>query len=656
MSHFRSSLSRWISCTGRCNVIVYALEKFREYLEGHEFVLQTDNKALIYLDSMRNSNQRLMRWSWKLQEWSPYIQYVKGRDNVVADFLSRNPCVDDACVDREPEYMFPPGYTTKVSQTRNRLNLRLTCQIDRNRLVAAQCEAGDAFVAEHSSDDVIKLNDVLYKVVGSKLLPIIPESLVPEVISAFHDSLVAGHGGVERTMTKVSRSAYFKQMKSRIVDYVKTCPVCQRVKPDNRKPPGLMQSSPIGSPWEILYMDMMGPYVKSHPGAYTFVLVVIDDFTKWVEIFPLRDATAARIGKVLEESLFCRFGMPKTLVSDNGTNFTSNIMKYLCNQWNIEQRFTSPYHPQSNLTERANRTIKTMIRAYLDGLPHSKWAQNLSFISLAINNSKQESTGFSPANLMLNRDFNLPFDITVSPVTSSANSLNIQVKSNAEIIFDRTQVYSNILAFVRDNLQKAKAKQKEAYDRAHRDDRFEVGDTVLLRDTTLSSAADGVVAGLMPLYRPDVAKVTKVTGELTYEITFDDGTVKPSVHIQNIRRYHERLDSPSGSTNNVSSDNRSNQIPDSVSALDNSNSELDDTVSEIPQDTTALLQNPTPAGLDSVVSASSSRLDTGTIVSDQLSVNSQPVRRSTRLQNKSKIDYLAAHTGRKPRSYLSRIA
>jgi hypothetical protein len=57
--------------------------------------------------------------------------------------------------------MFPPGYTAKVPQTRNRLNLRLTCQIDRNRLVAAQCEAGDEFVTKHTSDDVIKLNDIV---------------------------------------------------------------------------------------------------------------------------------------------------------------------------------------------------------------------------------------------------------------------------------------------------------------------------------------------------------------------------------------------------------------------------------------------------------------------------------------------------------------
>jgi hypothetical protein len=64
----------------------------------------------------------------------------------------------------------------------------------------------------------------------------------------------------------------------------------------------------------------------------------------------------------------------------------------------------------------------------------------------------------------------------------------------------------------------------------------------------------------MHLYRPDVVRVTKVIGELTYEITFDDGTVKPSVHIQNLRCYHERPDSPLGSTNNVSTDNRSNFI------------------------------------------------------------------------------------------------
>jgi hypothetical protein len=74
-------------------------------------------------------------------------------------------------------------------------------------------------------------------------------------------------------------------------------------------------------------MDLMGPYVKSHPGGYTYLLVVIDDFTKWTEVFALRDSKAVRIGKILEESLFCRFVMPKTLVSDNGSSLVISLLK-----------------------------------------------------------------------------------------------------------------------------------------------------------------------------------------------------------------------------------------------------------------------------------------------------------------------------------------
>lgn len=91
-----------------CYGILFGLEKFREYLDGHEFILQTDNQALTYLDSMKNTNARLMRWSLKLQEWSPYIQHIKGKDNCVADFLSRNPGTDNTEVDKEEEYMYPP--------------------------------------------------------------------------------------------------------------------------------------------------------------------------------------------------------------------------------------------------------------------------------------------------------------------------------------------------------------------------------------------------------------------------------------------------------------------------------------------------------------------------------------------------------------------
>src|SRR5665811_1255193 len=153
-----------------CYAIIFALEKFREYLDGHEFVLQTDNKALIYLDSMKSSNQRLMRWSWKLQEWSPYIQYIKGRDNVVADFLSRNSIPDETVVDQDAEYMYPPVY---------RCNLALTCNLDKNTIRIHQKTSRDEMQKCYSSLEYQILNDITYKLTGHKTLPVIPTSLVP---------------------------------------------------------------------------------------------------------------------------------------------------------------------------------------------------------------------------------------------------------------------------------------------------------------------------------------------------------------------------------------------------------------------------------------------------------------------------------------------
>jgi len=129
----------------------------------------------------------------------------------------------------------------------------------------------------------------------------------------------------------------------------------------------------------------MGPFTKSHPHRYTDVLVVIDSFSKWVEIHPLREATAKNIAKILETEIFCRFGMPLTIVSDNGSQFRSGLIKCLCKQWNIRHSFASVYHPQTNLTERANRIIKPMIRSYIEGIKHNQWVNYLSMFKLAIN-------------------------------------------------------------------------------------------------------------------------------------------------------------------------------------------------------------------------------------------------------------------------------
>jgi hypothetical protein len=371
------------------------------------------------------------------------------------------------------------------------------------------------------------INGVIYKLKGNKTLPVIPTSLIPKILHEFHDTPYSGHLGVDKTKRKLASRAFFVDMHKIVSEYIKSCDICQRVKFPNQKPPGLLQPSPTERPWKTLYTDLMGPYTKSHPGGFTHLLVVIDGFSKFTELFPIRNATAVAVGKVLEEQLFCRFGQPDTLVSDQGTSFTANIFKYLCKQWKINLQFTTPYHPQSNLTERENRTIKTMLRGYLDSLPHKNWPKFIPFFQFAINSSVQESTGFSPSKILFNYELSCPFDTSINFSESELQILrNSLEKPQRDIIFDRSQEYSNIISLVSDNLDRAKIMQKQHYDKRRRDEVFKVGDAVVIMDTTQSDKSRGIVSGLCPLYRQDVGQIHQVHSDLNYTVIFEDGTLK----------------------------------------------------------------------------------------------------------------------------------
>src|SRR5665811_221943 len=131
--------------------------------------------------------------------------------------------------------------------------------------------------------------------------------------------------------------------------------------------------------------------------------------------------------------------------------------------------------------------IRDSIRAFLDGSEHKHWAKNLPFLQLAINTSKQESTGFTPAFLMFNRELNLPFDVSVGLSDSEINMLTKNIpKSQRELVYDRSEQYKKVVDLVCSNLQRAQDHQRKHYDKRHREDHFEVGDTVVVKDMTQS--------------------------------------------------------------------------------------------------------------------------------------------------------------------------
>lgn len=285
----------------------------------------------------------------------------------------------------------------------------------------------------------------------------------------------------------------------------------------------------------MLGVDLMGPFPRSKHGNM-YLLVVVDYYTKWVEVFPLRDSKTPKIVRILTQEIFTRWGTPKYLVSDRGAQFTSAMLSGICKNWGVIQKLTTSYHPQTNLTERMNRTLKTMMASFV-GNDHQRWDQWLPELRFAINTAKQETTGFSPAELAVGRVLKSPLDRLIgkppTPFHPQYTLLECQVKLDKE---------------VSQSVNKAKARQAKNYNSRRREEFFQEGNLVWVRAHPASDASAGFSSKLAPKWKGP-ATVLKKLGPVNYRIKWVEQPNKiDNVNVVNLKPYFGSLPpgTPSG--------------------------------------------------------------------------------------------------------------
>ena len=172
-----------------------------------------------------------------------------------------------------------------------------------------------------------------------------------------HDIRMAGHLGQYKTLEKLKKTVIWHGMTRDCVLYVKSCPVCNRNKKPTQKARAKLEQCHAGVPMERVHMDILGPLPVTRQGN-TYLLMIIDQFTKWLECFPLSTQTADVVAKNLVDNFFSRFGCPLELHTDQGKNMDGNLVNQLCELLQIAKTRTTPYHPSSNgQIERYNRTL-----------------------------------------------------------------------------------------------------------------------------------------------------------------------------------------------------------------------------------------------------------------------------------------------------------
>ncbi|GFW04613.1 transposon Tf2-6 polyprotein [Trichonephila clavipes] len=338
--------------------VVWALKKFRGYIEGTEITVASNHQPLKWLLNLKSPTGQLARWALEIQSFNLKVQYIPGKANVIADMLSR------PVTQEEESFCEENNITIADMPTRSCKDMR-EAQLKGDNLKKIIDSFESPLKTEEYANWIergfLMNQGVLYHYVpdadSAEAQLVIPTAERELIMERHHTDPMAGHYGEEGTFQKITRRYYWTGMRKYISDYIKKCPECARFKATNQKPAGLLRTPVYSQRFEVIAIDLFGPLPQTDTGKQ-WIFIVEDCATKWVELFALSQASARQCATTLIEEVFMCHGIPRRIISGNGTQFVSAVLQQICFTLNISQNFISVYSPQSNPVERKNRDLK----------------------------------------------------------------------------------------------------------------------------------------------------------------------------------------------------------------------------------------------------------------------------------------------------------
>ncbi|UYV81129.1 hypothetical protein LAZ67_20000122 [Cordylochernes scorpioides] len=439
-----------------CLAVVWSMSKLRPYLYGRHFKIVTDHHALCWLKNLKDPTGRLARWALKIQEYNFEIIHKSGKKHLDADGLSRGPLPENEW-DEDYERLF--------------LNQIIDEKDDFIENIKENLSGNKRSITQNFKEE----NGCLYKKnpnpEGRAWLLVVPKKRRKEVMSEYHNHMLNGHLGVARTTYRLKNKYYWPSMLKDVSEFVKTCHLCQSRKGSNHLPSGLLQPIPPANyPFERIGIDFVGP-LPSTKRRRKWIIVLTDYYTKYAETKAVSEATVKEVSTFLIEHIILRHGAPRFLISDRGSQFTSNLMKEVMKMCKVKHCFTTSYHPQTNgLTERLNRTLINMISMYVN-TDQKNWDEILPFITHAYNTTIQETTGYSPFFLLFGREPMSLLDDENIPTDSNMDDYDEYIENYLDKIARTRQVVIN-------NTEKTQERMKRNYDKKHNEKIYEPGHLV----------------------------------------------------------------------------------------------------------------------------------------------------------------------------------
>jgi transposase InsO family protein len=470
---------------------------------------------------------RIARWATMLAEYEPFeIQYRKGSQNKVADALSRvyawSECMPDvafACgaavqtaTDDEEEWFATPD--TNAGITIPSTPTLLLAQANDDFCLKKRLECGNKQTTSH--DGYIIRDSLVGVDVNGHFTPVLPECLCDTFVQQVHAHPLTALLGAKRTAARCNDLYIIPKLRQRCRQICKDCIRCTQRKRPAIKAGMLASKLPVRA-WEMISMDYCGPYPESREGN-RYVLVIIDQFTKYVHLTPCANANARTAYRALYEKIICGYGCPDKLLSDNGRHFKNAMLSAVCSAFRIFQTHSSPYYPEGDgQVERFMRNMNDSLAALCGG-KIATWCDYVHGIQAAYNMTPHAVTCVPPYTLLFGRK---PPPIARATHVARGTASTPDARDEASRL---KSIIENSHVKIRGNVEKAWLQRAFAYNKGRSKISIAVGDRCLTRlnPAQLSEQSAGKLR--VKWSEPAMVTAVKESGK-AFEVTTSDGAV-----------------------------------------------------------------------------------------------------------------------------------
>lgn len=405
-----------------------ACKYFRHMVEGREVCIYTDHKPLQYAFQQKSekATPRQARYLDFLGQFTTDIRYIPGKENVIADALSR-------------------------------INaLHTSSTIDYSKLSESQVNDTElkSFLENDSSLEIKKIEipgtqlEIFCDLSTGKARPFLTPPFRKSAFDTMHNII---HPGAAKTTKLISERFIWPNMKKDCRSWSRECIPCQRSKIHRHNEAPISTYNLPLTRFEHVNIDIVGPLPPSR--GYRYCLTCVDRFTRWIEAYPLEDMTAETIAFTFYEQWIARFGIPLRITTDQGRQFESNLFRDLNRLLGIKHLRTTAYHPAANgLIERYHRVLKSAIKCYQT----EKWVEVLPLILLGLRVSFKEDIKACPAELVYGCSLRVPGEFLEEPKSkkniSDSDFVNDFRSKMHSIKPQQTSNHANRTPFMENNL------------------------------------------------------------------------------------------------------------------------------------------------------------------------------------------------------------